>query len=72
MSVPGVSLAFITFSVLRESGELTDVTAESKDAEVILNRYFFTTMDQPDAEDKGEDPFHSIRRLWNDPTLYYR
>lgn len=72
MSIPGLSLFFITFSVLRESSELTDVMAESKDAEVILNCYFFTTMEQPYIEDKREDPFHLLRRLWNEPTLYYR
>ena len=41
MSIPDVSLFFITFSVLRESGELTDVMAESKDAEVNIKLSFF-------------------------------
>lgn len=35
MSVPDVSLFFIRFSLLRESGELTDVMEELTDAEVI-------------------------------------
>jgi len=72
MSVPAVSLFFITFSVLRESDELTDVMAESKDGEVVLSCWVFTTMDQSDIEDKAKDLFHLLRRLWNDPALYYR
>lgn len=72
MSFPDVSWFFITFSVLGETGELTDAMAESKEAEVILNCYFFTTVDQLAIQDRREDPFHLIRRLWNDPTLYNR
>lgn len=40
MFIPDVPWFFITFSVLWESSELTDVLAQSEDAEVILLLFY--------------------------------